>query len=102
MGRRGRGRSHAGSDAAKPRAEFVAPAQPAPGIRAAEAVGEAVAPRRSRLTATPAAWLVLVGIAAAAVAIAALLWPRQRFDMVKTLASIAEKEGAWDNPWDLQ
>src|SRR3989442_16027941 len=22
--------------------------------------------------------------------------------MVKTLASIAEKEGAWDNPWDLQ
>src|SRR5258706_10197347 len=30
------------------------------------------------------------------------MWQRQRFDMVKTLASIAEKEGAWDNPWDLQ
>ena len=101
MGRRGRARSHAAADAAKSRGESAAPAEPGPGIGAAEPGGDGAAPRRSRLTATPVAWLVLAGIAVA-VAIAALMWQRQRFDMVKTLASIAEKEGAWDNPWDLQ
>jgi len=101
MGRRGRARSHAAADAAKSRGESAAPAEPGPGIGAAEAGGDGAAPRRSRLTATPVAWLVLAGIAVV-VTIAALMWQRQRFDMVKTLASIAEKEGAWDNPWDLQ
>jgi len=101
MGRRGRARSHAAADAAKSRGESAAPAEPGPGIGAAEPGGDGAAPRRSRLTATPVAWLVLAGIAVV-VTIAALMWQRERFDMVKTLASIAEKEGAWDNPWDLQ
>ncbi|HEX4584876.1 MAG TPA: CRTAC1 family protein [Burkholderiaceae bacterium] len=48
------------------------------------------------------AWLVLAGSAVGVLAIAALLWPRPHFDMVGTLASIAQKEEAWDNPWDLQ
>jgi hypothetical protein len=29
-------------------------------------------------------------------------WPRQQFDMVKELARIAERQDAWDNPWNLQ
>jgi ASPIC and UnbV/FG-GAP-like repeat len=70
--------------------------------RADQPRGDGGARWRSWLTVTPAAWLTVAGIAAAVVAIAALMWPWQRFDMVKTLASIAEKEGAWDNPWDLQ
>src|SRR6267143_1835471 len=47
-------------------------------------------------------WLIAAGVAAVAIAIGALAWPRQQFDMVKTLAAIAEQEGPWDNPWTVQ
>lgn len=48
--------------------------------------------------------LIVVGVAAIVVGASAWfwLWPRQHYDMVKTLAYLAEHEGAWDNPWDLQ
>ena len=63
------------------------------------------------LTRKPAVWLAVAGIAVLVAVIAVLAWPRrhinivgprQQFDMVKTLASIADNEGAWDNPWDSQ
>src|SRR5258708_603161 len=47
----------------------------------------------------------LVAIAATVLGAAALAWylyQHAQFDMVKTLASISQQEGAWDNPWDLQ
>jgi hypothetical protein len=100
MGRRGRGKSPAGADAARPRGQSVVQPQPAQGI--GKSGGDGAAFGRSRVFATPTAWRVLAGIAAVVVAIAAVMWPRQRFDMVKTLAAIAQNEGAWDNPWDLQ
>lgn len=48
--------------------------------------------------------MIAGGLALAAVVVCAALlaWPRHRFDMVRTLASIAAREGAWDNPWDQQ
>jgi hypothetical protein len=67
-----------------------------------------------------AAWLAVAAIAVLAAVIAVLAWPRQhvnrveppqqvksvepapQFDMVKRLATIAENEEAWDNPWDAQ
>ena len=48
------------------------------------------------------AWLTAAAVAAVAIAIGAFAWPRQHFDMVKTLAAIAEQEGPWDNPWTVQ
>ena len=101
MGRRGRGKAHASAHAPQRRVEAVV----APGAAAAtqgDALpGNGALARRSFLGRGPATWLVLAGIAVL-VAIAALAWPRHRFDMVKTLASIVRTEGAWDNPWDLQ
>ena len=48
-------------------------------------------------------WIVAAAIAAVCIgAAAAFVYQRSQFDMVKTLALLAEKEGAWDNPWDLQ
>jgi hypothetical protein len=38
----------------------------------------------------------------ASVVLGAYTYQRQRFDMVRQLAEIAQREGAWDNPWDLQ
>ena len=35
-------------------------------------------------------------------AVGAFVYQRSQFDMVKTLAALADKEGTWDNPWDLQ
>jgi hypothetical protein len=42
----------------------------------------------------------MLAIAAAVAALVYLAWPRPRFDMVATLASIADREGVWDNQWD--
>lgn len=58
--------------------------------------------RARRLTAPPTIWFIVAGFAVAIIAGSAWAWSRQQFDMVKTLAVIAEREGAWDNPWDLQ
>src|SRR6266852_926292 len=48
--------------------------------------------------------LAWIGVAAAVLAAVAALvaWrrSRQRFDMVATLASLADREGVWDNQWD--
>jgi len=55
-----------------------------------------------RLIARPLVWLIVAGLAATAAASAWLMWSHHRFDMVKRLAYLAEHEGAWDNPWDLQ
>jgi len=55
-----------------------------------------------RLSARPVVWLTVAGLAVALAATSGWLWSRQQFDMVKTLAYLAEHEGAWDNPWDLQ
>jgi hypothetical protein len=50
-----------------------------------------------------ALWIVAaVGVAAIVAGAGGWLWARPQFNMVKTLASLAEHEGAWDNPWDLQ
>jgi len=46
--------------------------------------------------------LIAIILALVAAAAAAYAYQRTRFDMVRTLATIAEQEGAWDNPWDLQ
>jgi len=65
------------------------------GLRAANIFGK-------RLFARPLAWLVVAAVALIAAGVGGWLWPRQQFDMVKTLAYLADHEGAWDNPWDLQ
>jgi len=36
------------------------------------------------------------------IALGVFAYQLQQFDMVRELASIAQREGAWDNPWDLQ
>src|SRR5690349_704491 len=100
MGRRGRGRTHAGVEASKPRGESAAK-EPRPAAAHASRV-DAALPGGSLPARPLAIWLILAGIAALVSVIIALAWPGPRFDMVKTLASIAAKEGAWDNPWDLQ
>jgi len=96
MSRRGRGKAHASAHASQRRVETTAAPEAGAATR-----GDAP-PRRSLLTRVPANWLVLAGVAVLVLAITALAWPRQRFDMLKTLASIGETEGAWDNPWDQQ
>ena len=96
MSRRGRGKAHASAHASQRRVETIAAPQAGAATR-----GDAPA-RRSLLTRVPAKWLVPAGVAVLVLAITALAWPRHRFDMVKTLASIVETEGAWDNPWDQQ
>lgn len=58
--------------------------------------------RPRRLTAPPTIWFIVAGVTVAITAGIAWAWWRQQFDMVKTLALIAGREGAWDNPWDLQ
>lgn len=58
--------------------------------------------RTRRLTAPATIWFILAGLAVAIIAGIAWAWSRQQFDMVKTLALIAERQGAWDNPWNLQ
>jgi hypothetical protein len=55
-----------------------------------------------RLIARPVVWLVVAGVAVIIAGAGGWLWSRQQFDMVKTLAYLAEHEGTWDNPWDLQ
>jgi hypothetical protein len=103
MSRRSRGKVPAGADEGKRRSDTTAAPEDAGKRRADPVEGSVALPRRSLLTAEPATWVALVvGIAVLASVVAVLAWPRQRFDMVKTLTSIAAKEGAWDNPWDLQ
>jgi ASPIC and UnbV/FG-GAP-like repeat len=49
--------------------------------------------------------LMTIGIAVAvmvSIVLGVFAYQRQRFDMVRELAAIAQREGAWDNPWDLQ
>ena len=58
--------------------------------------------RPRRLTAPPTIWFIVAGLAVAIIAGIAWAWSGQQFDMVKTLAVIAERQGAWDNPWNLQ
>jgi hypothetical protein len=55
-----------------------------------------------RLCARRLVWLVVAGVAVTIAGTGGWLWSRQQFDMVKTLAYLAEHEGTWDNPWDLQ
>src|SRR5260370_34573307 len=79
-----------------------------PEMKAADITG-AGAPRAleglrptKRLFARPVVWLVVAGVALIIAGTGGWLWSRQQFDMVKTLAYLAEHEGTWDNPWDLQ
>ena len=51
----------------------------------------------------PQRWLAVIVVALVGVAaLSVYAYQRTRFDMVKTLGALAENEGAWDNPWDLQ
>jgi Cu/Ag efflux protein CusF len=99
-----------GRSGGKPPAPGDHPKRPAAATRAVGADPESnVAegrPQRSararRLTTPPTIWFIVAGLAVAIIAGIAWAWSRQQFAMVKTLALIAEREGAWDNPWDLQ
>jgi len=101
MGRRGRRRSHADTEAAKPRAEPPATKGARPAAAHASRVG-AACPRRSLPAGPLTIGLVLASIVVLVSVMVALTGLRPPFDMVKALASIVAKEGAWDNPWDLQ
>ena len=53
---------------------------------------------RRRIAASIGGALLLVALVASA-----WVWRQStRFDMVRALAAIAQSEGTWDNPWDLQ
>jgi ASPIC and UnbV/FG-GAP-like repeat len=54
------------------------------------------------LFARPVLWLLVASVVVMIAGTGGWLWSRQQFDMVKRLAYLAEHEGAWDNPWDLQ
>ena len=102
MARRGGHRkAHVRAEGPKPFTESATTAVGGPAA-AEPPTGRGAIPGRSLLARPLAVWLVLAGIALLVLAVVALSWPRSRFDMVKTLASIARNEGAWDNPWDLQ
>src|SRR5262245_7439047 len=48
-------------------------------------------------------WIAATAVAVVCIGAAAVFaYQRMQFDMVKTRGPLAEKEGAWDNPWDLQ
>ena len=48
-----------------------------------------------------ALWMVLAAAMVGALAASAFLYGRhRRFEMVATLAEIAQSEGVWDNQWD--
>jgi hypothetical protein len=98
MGRRRRGQEHTSARSAR-RAAEVASAPPIPPRAPA---GDGVQPRTLLRLNEPLTWLILAAIAVLVAVSAAVLWPNRHFDMVKTLATIAREEGAWDNPWDLQ
>jgi len=54
-----------------------------------------------RLPVRTLTWIaVAAAVLAAATALLAWRRSRQRFDMVATLASLADREGVWDNQWD--
>jgi hypothetical protein len=98
--RRTRGRNGPGKGQWQPEVKAV-------DITGAEAPRALESPRPTnilgkRLFARPLVWLVVAGIAAIIAGTGGSLWSRQQFDMVKTLAYLAEHEGTWDNPWDLQ
>jgi hypothetical protein len=60
--------------------------------------------RKPRFFARPLL-LLIATVAVTLVATGGWIWSRPsrpRFDMVKTLANLAQHEDAWDNPWDLQ
>jgi ASPIC and UnbV/FG-GAP-like repeat len=101
MARRGNRKAHVRAEALKPRTESATTAAGGPAVAEAP-TGRGAVPGRSLLATPLAVWLLLAGIALLVLAAVALSWPRPHFDMVKTLASIARNEGAWDNPWDLQ
>src|ERR1700686_2523846 len=65
---------------------------------------EAAQPRPARrlLARMPVTYRLGAGGAALVLAATAayFAWPRQRFDMVATLAAFVQNEGTWDNLWD--
>ena len=63
------------------------------GLRAANIFGK-------RLFARPLAWLVVAAVALIAAGVGGWLWPRQQFDMVKTLAYLAELKRRWGGGWE--
>src|SRR5579864_5095069 len=98
--RRTRGRNTRGKAPSQPEMKAAAitgaaAARALEGVRPANILGK-------QLFARPVLWLLVAGLAAIIAGTGGRLWPRQQFDMVKTLAYLAEHEGAWDNPWDLQ
>jgi len=95
-----RRKRHASGDS-KGRAAATRAAGADPRSQVADGRPEPLA-RARRLTAPPTIWFIVAGLAVAIIAGIAWAWSRQQFDMVKTLAVIREREGAWDNPWDLQ
>ena len=99
MSSRNRGKAPTRARRAKP--DVAAPAAQAgvPGDVAAPSI-EQMTPRR-RLTRAAWTWLAVAAVVLV-LAVAVVAWSRQQFDMVKTLAEIAQREGTWDNPWDLQ
>jgi len=102
MGKRGREPARTGERPAKPVAQAsAAPQVEAQGVASAQA-SRGATPGRSRWLSAPVAWLVAGGAAVLVSLVVVLAWPKRHFDMVQTLASIAQNEGAWDNPWDLQ
>src|SRR6516225_8592819 len=102
MGRRRREQPSTGGRAARPPGR-AAPTLPVESTPPAQPTGaDRAPPDRSRRITAPVVGLILAGIGVLVLVSALLLWPKRHFDMVETLASIAAKEGAWDNPWDLQ
>jgi len=98
--RRTRGRNSSGKGPSQPEMKAAA----ITGAEAPRAL-EGLRPTnilRKRLFARSVVWLVVAGVAVIIAGTGGWLWSRQQFNMVKTLAYLAEHEGTWDNPWDLQ
>jgi hypothetical protein len=59
-------------------------------------------PLRWILASASRIWLGAAVVGVLAVASAVFVWLPRPFNMVERLAYLAEHEGTWDNPWDLQ
>ena len=99
MTRRSRGKPPAPGDHPKRRAAATRAVGVDPKSQVADGRPQPSA-RARRLTAPPTIWFIVAGLAVAIIAGSVWAWSRQQFDMVETLASIAAREGVWDNPWD--
>jgi hypothetical protein len=102
MGKRGRGSSSTGVRKGRP--PFQSPAASPVEVKAGDGApgNSAAPPAAARRIGARSRWLIVVCVAVLAPLIVVLAWPKRHFDMVKTLAAVADSEGAWDNPWDLQ